>query len=252
MVVALAQYYCTPQDVYDLAGIDAAQLRLDDRNYASGQSMQATAAVPQGSTAIALTAVTQYPMLAGTNLTFDGGGGSAPVTVVLSAAAAAGAVSLTVAATPADINAGATALDNGGTSYLASLLIKACKWATVEVNQYCAWRYDYNQLAQSNSANQWATVIAAWWLGVRVYRAAPTHIESMYQRVLDQLGEVKSGDQQVADCLPRTAEWPFFSNVTIDLSYTVRKVRVESQISEPTPTQYPQAIDYNSALLMEW
>ena len=63
---------------------------------------------------------------------------------------------------------------------------------------------------------------------------------------------VQASELNIEDIGTRTSGWPFLSNVTIDLSYTVRKVRVETAISEPTQTQYPQAIDWNSYLLFEW
>ena len=252
MPIALPNLYCTPQDVYNLVGIDAAQLRQDDRNLASGQTMQAVALVSVGGTSITLASALQYPMLIGTNLVFDGGGLAAPVEATLSAVANVGDTSLTVSAVSSAINAGAEAVDNGVTVWTANLMTVACQRATSTVKRYCQPRYDDSQLVQANSVNDWATTIASRWLGIRLYRAAPSYIESMYEEAMNELRMVKDGELNIEDIPTRTSEWPFLSNVTIDLAYTVRKVRVEPQISEGTPTQYPQAIDWNSYLLLEW
>ena len=52
MPVALPNLYCTPQDIYEQVGIDAAQLRLDDNNQASGQKVAATADAVVGADAV--------------------------------------------------------------------------------------------------------------------------------------------------------------------------------------------------------
>ena len=74
----------------ELVGIDAAQLRLDDQNQASGQQVQATADAVIGATTISVNAL-QYPMLSGSLLVFSDASMESPVEVTLNAAAAANA-----------------------------------------------------------------------------------------------------------------------------------------------------------------
>ena len=92
----------------------------------------------------------------------------------------------------------------------------------------------------------------AWELAARLELVSTTALPPLSDVTAAWIDMVKDGELNIEDIPTRTSEWPFLSNVTIDLAYTVRKVRVEPQISEGTPTQYPQAIDWNSYLLLEW
>jgi hypothetical protein len=76
-------------------------------------------------------------------------------------------------------------------------------------------------------------------------------IESDYEETVEWLKGVRSGNYNIGNIGTRTSGWPFLSNVTLDLGYTVRKIRVETQISEPTGCQYSQAIDWSSYWLLE-
>lgn len=250
-LVTLPNLYCSPQDVYELIGTEAAQLRLDDQNQASGQQVAATSAAAVGATSIAISAL-QYGMLAGTRLVFSDAGMSDPVEVTMSAVAIAGATSISVSALATAVSSGAIAIDNGVNVWLAGMLTKACRYATSWVQDYCLTRYDDTQIKNSWSVNQWATAYAARWIGIRLFRAAPAQIEAAYQEALENLKEVRDGVMNLANMGPRTSEWPFLSNVTVDLTYTNRKIRVEPTISELTTTQYPQAVDYNSYFSLEW
>lgn len=251
MPVNLPNLYTTPQDVYDQIGIEAAQLRLDDQNQASGQQVTATADALVSATSILVNAL-QYPLLRGTNLVFSDAQMSPPVEATLSAAALVGATTLTVVPLGAQVNSGAIAVDNGVNVWLAGLLIKATKYATARVKLYCCNRYNDSDLVNSWSVNAWATTIAARWLSTRLFRAAPVQIESAYEEAMEELKAVQASQLNIEDIGTRTSGWPSLSNVTVDVSYTDRKVRVEPNISEPTRTQYPQAIDWTSAFLWEF
>lgn len=251
MPIALPNLYCTPQDVFNQVGIEAAQLRLDDQNQASGQQVAATADAALGATSITIAAL-QYPMLRGTTLEFSAGGMSSPAQAVLSAVAAAGATTLTVGALAEAITSGAVAIDNGVNVWLAGLMVEACKKGTRKCKLYLCGRYDDSQLVLAGSVNSWCTACAAHWLSERLYRAAPTQVQRQYEEAIEEMKLVQASELNIEDIGTRTSGWPFLSNVTVDLTYTIRKVRVESSISEPTQTQYPQAVDWSSALIFEW
>lgn len=242
--------FCMPSDVVNAAGIAAIQLREDDGNLASGQVISTTALASAGATALAVGAL-QYPLLKGTVLSFNQGGMSEPVDVTLSAAAAAGAVSLAVSATSAAIPATAQATDNGVNVWQASLCLTGCRYATEECSLYLASRYDVANLSQSWMVNRWATTIALRWVAKRRYQAAPQGIESDYEEAKEQMKAVQMSKLNLPNIAPRTSSFPFMSNVTIDMSYWTRRVRVQPSISEPTQTQYPQSIDYNSILYLQ-
>lgn len=249
--IALPNIYCTPQDIYEQIGIDAAQLRLDDNNQASGQSVAATADAIVGATSISV-ATLQYPMLRGTQLVFTNAQMANPVQVTMTSPSAANATSISVAALTTQVNGGATATDDGVNVWLAGLMVKATKIGTTKVKLYCCGRYQDSDLISSWSVNQWATMVACRWLGTRLYRAAPDQIEKAYQEAIEELKAVQASELNIEDIGTRTSGWPFFSNVSVDLGYTYRKVRVEAVISEPTVTQYPQAVDWNSVFYIEW
>lgn len=252
-LVTLPNLYTSPQDIFDLVGIDAVQLREDDKNLASGQQIATTVAASLGDTSLTIAALS-YPLLKGTVVVFAEAAMNPPVEVTLSAVATAGATTLSVVALGADIPAGAIATDNGVNVWLAALMAKGCKYATAKIKSYCCGRYDDSALAQSWSVNNWATIIAARWISSRRFQSVPQGIDAQYQETLEELKAVKIGNLNIEDIGTRTSGWPFISNVSIDLGYTIRKVRVEPQISEPTPTQYPQCVDYSSVFLFgsEW
>lgn len=249
-VIALPNVYTTPQAVWDVLSTEGVDLRLDDNSLATGQTITCSSTAASGATSIAVTAI-QYALLNGTQLEFYGGGMENIVQVQLSAAAAAAATSLSVVAISAAINTGAQAIDSGVNVATGKRLTEACKWATRRVKLYCCGRYDDSMLATAGSVYGWATIIAARWLAKRRAQAAPQGLEADYEEAMEEMKAVQRGELFIEDIPTRTVDWPAFSNVTVDPAYTVRKVRVESVISEPTPTQYPQAVDWNSVWIFE-
>ena len=251
MPVTLPNLYCKPQDVYDFLGTEGAQLRLDDHLNATGQRITLTANALAGAVSLSITAL-QYPLLNGTVLEFDGAGTPGVVEVVLAATAPTGATSLTVQPLTSAINALSQATDSGVNVALAQRLVKACQYATSQVKLYCCGRYDDSALAINWSANRWATALAAKWLCKRRAQGCPKAIAEDADEALDEMKAVQSGRLALEDIGTRTSGWPFISNTTVDVAYTVAKVRVEPQISEATPTLYPQYPDWSSILLLEY
>ncbi len=237
--------YCDPNDVYEYVSEEAAQLRLDDQNQASGQQVAVTAAAAVGAVSLTISAL-QYPLLRGTTLVFSAAGMDTPVTAVLSAAAAAAATALTVVALDAAINAGAMAADDGVNTWKAMNMLKACRIAADKVNSFCLVRYTASQLITSYVVQQWAVVIASRWLAKRRYMPAPSGIESDYEEAINDLQAVRANQMDVAGLSERTSAWPFVTNLTLIDGYTWTKLRVEPTISENTPTQYPQMVDWAS------
>ena len=242
--------YCSPQDVFDVIGTDAAQLREDDYNQASGQSVATTVAAVAGATSLTVSAL-QYGMLAGTNLLFGNAGLATPVSVFLTAVANASATSLTVAAIPADIPSGATATDNGVNVWLAGMLLKSCKYGTATVKRYTVNRYQDSDLVNSWSVNDWATTVSARWLAMRRYNPVPSQIEQKFQETMQELRMVSAGQLLIEDIGARSPGWPFMDNLTTIDWLTWTKVRVEPITSDPTPTQGPQFVDWNSVASFE-
>ncbi len=243
--------FCSPNDVFDYVGVEGAQLRLDDHSLATGQTIKTTAAAAIGATTLAVTAL-QYPLLAGSVLEFDGGGTTEVVEAILTAVATVGSTSLTVAALPVAIAALAQAQDSGVNLATAQRLTKGCQYGTSQVKLYCNNRYDDSVLAQSWSVNRWSTYLAGRWVAKRRGQTAPKGIEQDVEEALDELRQVRTGMLCIEDIGTRTSGWPFISNVTVDIGYNITKVRVEQPISELTPTQYGQYVDWSSVLGVEY
>ncbi len=258
MTVALNSLFCLPQDVYNQVGVEAAQLRLDDQNLASGQQVASTAAAAIGDLSVTIAAL-QYPMLKGTNLVFSDAGMETPVEATLTAVAVAGATSLTVAALVTAIPSGAVAIDNGVNVWLAGQMVTACVKATNLIQRYCTNRYNVSDLLENartanggagGSVRDWAVTIAAHWLSERLYRAAPQQIQRAYDATVEELKAVKRSELDIEEIGTRTSGWPAYSAVTVDQTYPLSKVRVEYGLSEPTPTQFAQQVDWSSYWLL--
>jgi len=249
-LVELPNLYCTPGDVYDYLSTEGAQLRLDDHNQATGQIIQATADAQPNDTILKITAL-KLPILAGQVLTFDGANMPAALDVVVATTAPTGATSLTVVMLPAAVNSLAQARDSGVNIALAARLVKAVKYATAQIKMYCTPRYNDSKLAQSWSVNRWASVLAGRWMSRRRAQGCPKSIEQDALEVMEELKGVRFGRLTIEDIGTRTANWPFLTNVTLDIRYDYAKLRVEQPLSEPTPTQYGQFIDWTSALFIE-
>lgn len=242
--------YAMPSDLYDYLGTEGVQLRLDDHQLATGQTVMLMSTAVLGATTIPVTAL-QFPLLAGSMLEFDGGGTPSVVQAVLSTVAMVGATSLTVLPLLTQIEAYAQAQDNGVNLATGYRLLKACYYGTATVNDYCLTRYDVNVLQTSWTVNRWATCLAARWVASRRGNAPPNSILEDVKEAMAELKQVKMGTMAISGCGTRTAGWPFFSNVRVDIGYDYARTRVEPNISEGTPTQYAQYVDWNSLLCIE-
>lgn len=251
MPQAFTNLYVQPNDLFDALSVEGVNLRLDDHNLATGQAITATGLAPAGSTSISVMPLS-YPLPAGTTLQFDGGGDSAVVQAVLSAPANVGATALAVLPLSSSINAQSIAQDDGVNTATAQRLIVACKTATAQVQLYCLGRYDDSQLVQSNIVQMWARALGCKWLCRRRTQAAPKGVLADAEDAIEEMKLVRRGQLNIEDVGTRTSSWPFITNSFVDQTYDYLKVRVITPLSEQTPTQYPQYVDYNSLYLWEF
>lgn len=250
-LVTLPNLYTTAADITALLGSESVDLSLDDHNMATGQNIEVTVLAAIGATALNITAL-EAPLLPGTVLRFDGAGLANINVVVLTSTGLVGDTTLAINPLAVAMPALAFAKDSGVTTYLAGLLIRGASYATAWVKRYCCNRYDDSLLATSWSVNEWATIYAARWVSQRRRQGCSKGLQKDFDRIEKELKQVQYGNLFIEDIGTRTSGWPFFSNTTIDLLYTIQKVRVEPQISEGTPTQYPQLVDWQSVFRIEW
>lgn len=253
----LPNLYTRPSDVYDLMSSEGVDLRLDDHRLATSQRVVCTTSTALGDTSVAVLPI-QYPLLPGTVLQFDGAGMPAQLAVTVSALAKVGDTTVSVNAlvdqtgAPQQVMANAFAFDSGVNLALAARLVKGCNYGTSQVKLYCCPRYQDSDLATCWSANYWSTAIAARWVGRRRGLPAPKSLEAMCGQVYEQLQKVRAGQLNVEDIPTRTTGWPFMVNVSVEIGYDFNKMRVEPQLSDPTPPLYPQYVSWDAALWLEW
>lgn len=252
MPITLQTLFCAPQDVWDLLSTAGVDLRQDDNSLASGQIIQTTADTPALSASMTVLPI-PVALLAGAQLTFDGGAGMlVPVTVSLTLAAQAGSTTLSTAPTTADIPSGAQARDSGVNAATGARLLVGTRKGTSKVKLYCNQRYDDSQLRLSGTVLDWAALCAAKFLCTRRAQGCPKAIKEDYEEAVDEMRMVQSGQLSIEDIGTRGVDWPTVTNITVDPSYDFMRARVEPNISEQTPTGYSQFIDWNSAAWIEY
>lgn len=130
---------------------------------------------------------------------------------------------------------------------------KAISWATARVNLYLLGRYAASDLATSWIVNQWSTIVACYWLCCRRGNPAAGSIKDLYEETMEDLKLIRSGEGQLPDVALRTAAWPAWSNVRIDILYRLRKARVERPLSERRggAPDYQQHRDIGADFLVE-
>lgn len=251
MPITLSTLFCTPQDVWDNLSSEGVDLRLDDHNLASGLDITTSADAAVGATSISVDAL-PVALLKGDQLTFDGSGMDVPVTVELSAAAALSATTISVLATGTAIVDGAVARHSGVNAATGARLVVATRKGTSKVKLYCNQRYDDSQLALSGTVLDWATLIATKWLCTRRAQPCPTGILEDYEEAIEELKMVQSGQLSIEDIGTRGVDWPTVTNITVNPAYDHMRSRVQTNISEQTPTDYSQFVDWNSALSLNF
>jgi hypothetical protein len=251
MPITLTTLFTTPADVWDVLSVEGVDLREDDHNLATGQSVLAVADALVNATAISVQALVQ-PLLRGAQLTFDGAGMPSPATATLTTVGNIGDIALTVNPLTTQINAGATARDSGVNVATGARLNVGCRKGTSKVKLYCNAAYDDSQLKLSGTVLDWATICAARFLAKRRAQPCPKGIEDDYQEAIDEMRQVQSGQLRIEDIGTRGVDWPAMSNVIVNPGYDVVRARVIQQISEQTPTAYNQWPDWASYSVLEW
>jgi Protein of unknown function (DUF1320) len=134
------------------------------------------------------------------------------------------------------------------------LINQILPWASAQINCYAAGLYSPVNLAQSWTVNRWCAIIAARRLCMRRGNPVPKSLAEDYKETMEELASVRRGDLPIdPNIIGYRNNMSFaWSNVTMQPGYRLRKVRVETQISDPTPTSYPQSIDWRTQFLYEF
>lgn len=227
-----------------VVGVD---LREDDNNLATGQIITTSAAAAVGATSLTVDTL-PVALLAGAQLTFDNANMSVPVTATVTAAAAVGATSLTITALETAISSGATARDSGVNAATGARLLVGARKGSSKVKLYCNQRYDDSQLALAGTVCDWATICACKFLCTRRAQGCPKQIAADYEEAVEEMRMVQAGQLAIEDIGTRGTDWPAMVNVIVNPMYDGMRARVQPNISDQTPTNFPRYIDWNSAM----
>jgi hypothetical protein len=249
-LTALVYLYLTEQDILDRLSVEGEQLSINDTGTGSGDTVTVTADAAAAAVSLTVIALTSA-LPKGRVLQFSGGSMTTFVLAQLTADASIGAVALSVLALTGAISAPAVAIDLGVTAAEQQRIATARYFATTKVNQYCLARYDDSEMVNSWIVNQWAVPLGACWVRRRRGNDVPKSLADDCIAALEDLQAVQAGTMLIADIPLRAAGWPAWSNVTVDTRYRIKKVRVQRPISEKTPTQYSQIIDWNAEFAFE-
>lgn len=126
---------------------------------------------------------------------------------------------------------------------------KAVNWATARVNFFCLSRYAAADLAQSWLVNNWCVICAAYWLAKRRGNPSPGSLAELYDEAVEDMKLVHSGAYEISDIAQRNISWPAWSNVRVDVLYSLRRIRVERPISDQSSPSKHQ--DVAAAYIVE-
>ena len=132
-------------------------------------------------------------------------------------------------------------------------------YATARIMAYCQGLYDVGDMANSWLVNEWAAILAAYWTRCRRGNPVPESLKELVfgdgseenKGVMGELAAVKKQQLQLDGIGYRNVPWPAWSNVRVDTRYRLRQARVERPISEPTPPQYSQNVDWAAEYTFE-
>jgi phage gp36-like protein len=119
--------------------------------------------------------------------------------------------------------------------------------ATETINYYCFTHYEPGHLKTSGWINRRAVDLAVYLLSIRRGNTPTASMEKLYKQAIMWLEGVHSAKYEVPGIPVRATQAPAFSNVRIDQRYPVQRIRVETVLSERTPTPYAQPIDWSAA-----
>lgn len=251
MPITLGTLFCSPQDVWDLLSVEGVDLREDDHSLASGQIIVTAADAAIGATSITVNPL-PVALLRGAQLTFEAAGMTVPITASLTAANNVGDTTLSVTALVTAINSGAQARDSGVNAATGARLVVGTRKGTSKVKLYCNARYDDSSLRLSGTVCDWSALAAAKFLCTRRAQGCPKGILKDYEEAIEEMRMVQNGQLNIEDIGTRGVDWPTVTNVIVNPGYDGMRARVQSNISEQTPTGYSQYIDWSSALSLQF
>jgi len=101
--------------------------------------------------------------------------------------------------------------------------------ATDTINLYCEQTYDCSAMADNKWVRRQASYLAAFFLFQR--RGDPGHFHLHYERIMQNLENIRTGKMQIPRLGTREDLTPALSNYVVSDWYRVTKIRVQPSIS---------------------
>lgn len=133
----------------------------------------------------------------------------------------------------------------------AGYITQAIQYATDRCNFYLLGRYAAARLQQSWIVNNWCVIVAAHWLSMRRGNPPPGSVKALYEEAIEDMKLVQKGAQEVPGIGARGSQWPVWSNVRVEALYSLRKLRVEVQLSEGTQLPERKNPDFGAERIWE-
>lgn len=131
-------------------------------------------------------------------------------------------------------------------------ITQAIRFATLQVSFYCSERYCSADLAESWWANRMALICACYWLSCRRGNPPPGSFDELHKQAIEDMKTVHSGEYQIPQLGMSEASFPGWSNVNVNMLYSLRKIRVERPLSDRTQTPYQRNIDRDADYIVEF
>lgn len=240
---ALSTLFTDPQSVGGLLGATGIRLRLDDDATTSITVTGASNASP-----IVITTSAAHNLNTGDLIQISGVLGNTTANGIWYVIRLS---STTLSLTGSE---GIGTYSSGGTAYgitypESAYMAYSCNFGTSKVMRYTQTLYDTSDLATSWSVWNWATVCAAWWICTRRGNPPPGSLMNLYLESLDELTAVQKQEMVIEDIGYRNEVMPTWSALRVNQMWTIKKMRVETVLSNRNRPQYPQKQDYGAVLI---
>lgn len=124
--------------------------------------------------------------------------------------------------------------------------------ASETVYFYCWDKYDPTQIATSNLANRWATILACYRVRSRLGRRVPEQLENDAAKAEEMLQKIQDGPGKLPGVPLRRILAPVMSLTRVDPRFNFRCIRVEKNNSSAwNQTNLRQNVDYQEAYSFE-
>jgi len=124
-------------------------------------------------------------------------------------------------------------------------------YCSQEIDMFLLNRYPASQLTTSYLVYMWCSVMVAYRLGMRRCGSVPQALQWEYEQTMEKLRQIQIGQMDIGGLQKLSGPGAIWSNVRLDGRFREKQMRVEPNISNSTPTPYPQHKDLVDVWIQE-